>query len=108
MPVSEADGKQSLNVDNKKCLCVSLHQKHPAFGPAACLFARWLSCHLLSDHWPPEVSALLVSAVFALPAPLRPPAQPTSAFYRALRLIATTDWSTQMLVLDYNDDMSRE
>ncbi|XP_045776037.1 nucleolar protein 6 isoform X2 [Maniola jurtina] len=85
-----------------------LHQKHPAFGPTVCLFTRWLSCYLLSDHWPPCVSELLVSAVFTLHAPLLPPTCPTVGFYRVLKLLVSTDWSSQMIVLDFNDDMSRE
>nr|XP_034833632.1 nucleolar protein 6 [Maniola hyperantus] len=85
-----------------------LHQKHPAFGPTVCLFTRWLSCHLLSDHWPPCVAELLVSAVFTLHAPLLPPTCPTVGFYRVLKLLVSTDWSSQMIVLDFNDDMSRE
>uniref|UniRef100_S4NST8 Nucleolar protein 6 n=1 Tax=Pararge aegeria TaxID=116150 RepID=S4NST8_9NEOP len=85
-----------------------LHQKQPAFGPTVCLLLRWLSCHLLGDHWPRSVAELLVAAVFTHHAPLRPPAQPVSALYRVLKLLGNTDWTSQMLLLDFNDDMSRE
>ncbi|KPJ11465.1 Nucleolar protein 6 [Papilio machaon] len=86
-----------------------LHQKYPAFGPAACLLKRWLCAHLLSPpHFPPTLADLLTSAVFLRPAPLDPPAQPQAAFLRALRILADTDWSREMILLDFNDDMSRE
>ncbi|CAG5059007.1 unnamed protein product [Parnassius apollo] len=86
-----------------------LHQKHPAFGPAVCLLKRWICGHLMSaPHFPHVLPELLVTTVFVKPSPFEPPAQPRTAFLRTLRLIAETDWSTEMIVLDFNDDVSHE
>ncbi|XP_038221323.1 nucleolar protein 6 [Zerene cesonia] len=86
-----------------------LHTKHPAYGPAACLLKRWLSSHLLSPpHLPATLAELLAAIPFLLPSPLSPPTQPTTALYRTLRLLADTDWRSQMFLLDFNDDMTRE
>ncbi|XP_068622458.1 nucleolar protein 6 [Battus philenor] len=86
-----------------------LHQKHPAFGPGACLLKRWLSAHLLSPpHFPAVLVELLMAVVFVRPAPLEPPSQPLSAFLRALRTLVDTDWSREVIVLDFNGDMTRE
>ncbi|XP_050563748.1 nucleolar protein 6 [Spodoptera frugiperda] len=86
-----------------------LHQKHPSFGATVCLFKRWLSAHLLSPpHFPAVVAELLVSAVYLQPAPAQPPATPTLGLYRAMRLLVDFDWTRDLLVLDFNEDMSRE
>ncbi|KAJ8718272.1 hypothetical protein PYW08_002509 [Mythimna loreyi] len=86
-----------------------LHQKHPSFGPTACLFKRWLSAHLLSPpHFPDTVAELMVAAVFMHSAPTQPPAQPTVGLVRVLKLLAEFDWQREMIVLDFNEDMSHE
>ncbi|XP_053611416.1 nucleolar protein 6 [Plodia interpunctella] len=86
-----------------------LHQKHPSFGPTVCLFKRWLSSHLLSPpHVPPAVAELLVASVFVHSAPLAPPTMPTAGLVRVLTLLANTDWTREMIVLDFNEDMKRE
>ncbi|XP_045501152.1 nucleolar protein 6 [Colias croceus] len=86
-----------------------LHTKHPAYGPTACILKRWLSSHLLSPpHFPAPLVELLAAIPFILPSPLSPPTQPTTGMYRALKLLADTDWKSQMYVLDFNDDMTHE
>ncbi|XP_030026553.2 nucleolar protein 6 isoform X1 [Manduca sexta] len=85
-----------------------LHQKYPAFGPTACLLKRWLSAHLLSGHVPSVVAELLTAAVFVHSPPVTPPASPTLGFFRVLDLLVRTDWTTDVIVLDFNEDMTRE
>ncbi|XP_063894917.1 nucleolar protein 6 [Helicoverpa armigera] len=85
-----------------------LHQKHPSFGPTACLFKRWLSAHLLHPHFPPTVAELMVAAVYLHPQPTQPPAEPTVGLVRVLNLLVNFDWARDMIVLDFNEDMSRE
>ncbi|KAL4720931.1 hypothetical protein ACJJTC_015183 [Scirpophaga incertulas] len=87
----------------------ALHQKHAAFGATVCALKRWLNGHLLCPpHFPPTAAELVVAAVFLLPAPLVPPAVPTAGFFRVLTLLAEKDWAKEMLVLDFNGDMTRE
>lgn len=86
-----------------------LHTKHPSFGPTACLLKRWLSCCLLSPpHFPAAVAELVTAAVFVQPQPSLPPCHPTVGLVRTLRLLANTDWSKEIIFLDFNEDMSRE
>ncbi|XP_049871871.1 nucleolar protein 6 [Pectinophora gossypiella] len=86
-----------------------LHQKHPAFGPTACIFKRWLAAHLLSPpHFPTTLAELLTAAVFLHPAPLTAPLTPLAGFARVLWLLAETDWNTEMILLDFNEDMKPE
>ncbi|XP_041980479.1 nucleolar protein 6 [Aricia agestis] len=79
-----------------------LHSRYPSFGPTACLLQRWASAQLLSPPITSTLCALLTAAVYRLPA------QPTLALYRVLRMIADTDWTQNMLVVDFNDDLTRE
>lgn len=86
-----------------------LHQKFPSFGSTVCLFKRWLSSHLLSPpHFPDSVAELMVAAVYLQPEPTQPPAMPTNGFIRVLNKLVEFDWSTELIVLDFNEDMSRE
>ncbi|CAH2049628.1 unnamed protein product, partial [Iphiclides podalirius] len=86
-----------------------LQQRRGAFGPAACLLRRWLSAQLVAPpHFPAVAAELVTAAAATSSAPLETPAQPLTLFVRALRLIADTDWPREMLVLDLNDDMTRE
>ncbi|KAF9424543.1 hypothetical protein HW555_000354 [Spodoptera exigua] len=86
-----------------------LHQKHPSFGATVCLFKRWLSCHLLSPpQFPWRVAELVVAAVYLHAAPALPPTTPTLGLLRVLHLLVEFDWTRDLLVLDFNEDMSRE
>ncbi|RVE45335.1 hypothetical protein evm_010040 [Chilo suppressalis] len=86
-----------------------LHQKHPAYGPTCCLLKRWLSCHLVPPpHFPAPVAELVAAATFLRPHPSLPTVQPTAGLYRVWRLLAETNWATEMIVLDFNEDMRRE
>ncbi|CAH0587856.1 unnamed protein product [Chrysodeixis includens] len=86
-----------------------LHQKHPSFGATACLFKRWLSAHLLSPpHFPSTLADLMVAAVFLHPQPAQPPTSPTVGLYRVLKLLVDFDWARDVIVLDFNDDLTRE
>ncbi|CAB3244187.1 unnamed protein product [Arctia plantaginis] len=86
-----------------------LHQRHPSFGPTVCLFKRWLSSHLLSPpHFPELVAELMVAAVFLHPEPTQPPTNPTVGLVRVLSKLVEFNWATEVIVLDFNGDMSRE
>ncbi|XP_072937991.1 nucleolar protein 6 [Epargyreus clarus] len=86
-----------------------LHTKYPAYGPTVCVFKRWLSAHLLSPpHFPPAVAELLVATTFVHCSPLSPPHQPTAGLLRVLKKLVDTDWGKEMIVLDFNEDMTRE
>ncbi|XP_046966529.1 nucleolar protein 6 [Vanessa cardui] len=83
-----------------------LQQRHPGFGAAARLLRRWLGAHLLAPHFAPELCALL-AASGALRSGCRAGAG-RSALLRTLRLLADTDWSRDALLLDINDELSKE
>ncbi|XP_063215602.1 nucleolar protein 6 isoform X2 [Bacillus rossius redtenbacheri] len=86
-----------------------VHQQHPSYGPACCLAKRWLSSQLLDPrHFPDAVTELLVAWLYLCPEPCQPPMQPQLAFFRFLHLVSSTNWSSEPIILNFNNEMMRE
>ena len=58
-----------------------LHQQFPAFSAGARLCKRWLSAHLLANHFTDEATELMVAHLFLCPAPHVPPGLVLQADY---------------------------
>lgn len=87
----------------------SLYQENSSFGPACCLVKRWLSAHLLdSGHISEESIELLVASLYLRPQPHEPPQQPQVAFFRFHYMMATTNWNTECIILNMNEELSRK
>ncbi|XP_048484524.1 nucleolar protein 6 [Plutella xylostella] len=114
--VKYRDTEESLNLQLNTVLMPrlrgalhGLQQTHSAFGPTACLFKRWLCCHLLDEsHFPPTVAELLAAAIFLKPEPETAPLNPLIGFVRTLKLLVNTDWTKDMLVLNLTHEFSAE
>ena len=88
---------------------IRLYQEHNSFGPACCLVKRWISSHLLDHfHVSEECIELLVASLYLKPQPHKPPCQPQVAFFRYHYLMATTNWNTECIILNFNDELTRE
>nr|CAD7569233.1 unnamed protein product [Timema californicum] len=86
-----------------------LHQEHPSYGPACCLSKRWLAAQMIDPHHFPEIVVeLLVAWLYLCPEPHEPPTQPQTAFFRFLHLLASTNWVTQPVILNFNTELARE
>ncbi|KAM3958506.1 LOW QUALITY PROTEIN: nucleolar protein 6 Mat89Ba [Aphomia sociella] len=86
-----------------------LHQQQPAFGAASCLLRRWLSSHQLSPpSFPSAVASLLTAAACVRAGPLPTCTTPLALLVRALRVLTDTDWAREVIVLDFNDDLTGE
>ncbi|CAG2059589.1 unnamed protein product, partial [Timema podura] len=85
-----------------------LHQEHPSYGPACCLSKRWLAAQMIDPHHFPEIVVeLLVAWLYLSPEPHEPPTQPQTAFFRFLHLLASTNWVTQPVILNFNTELTR-
>lgn len=73
-----------------------------------CLFKRWVSAHLLAQQFPDTLAELVCAAAFPRGVGAGAPRGPSAGLLRVLRLLARTDWGTEVLVLDFNDDMTSE
>ncbi|CAB3380089.1 Hypothetical predicted protein [Cloeon dipterum] len=87
-----------------------LHMSHPCMGPASCLAKRWVSSHLLlDDTLMPELCVeLLMAHLFHSPAPYQPPIQPQTAFIRFLQLLARAPWTSEPIILNFREEITRQ
>ncbi|XP_055607721.1 nucleolar protein 6 [Uranotaenia lowii] len=83
-----------------------LHQQFFSFGSVAAMAKRWLCSQLIDSHlWPDECTELLVASLY-----LRqdPTIQPQAGFLRFLEYLANTDWSKELVLLNFNDEIPEE
>lgn len=107
----------------------ALQTEQPAFSTAVRMAKRWMSSHMLLDYLEEEAMELIVASLFVnstmygLPSATTPaadttgshravdwvgPLSPQVAFLRFLQLVASYDWSTQALVINFNSGLSAE
>lgn len=86
-----------------------LHQEYPSYGPATCLAKRWLCSQMLDEsHLPAMAVELIVASLYSSPEPHQPPQQPQCAFFRFLHRLAYTDWHTEPLIVNLNNELDSE
>lgn len=86
-----------------------LHCQQPSFGPACCLAKRWLSSQLIDDsHFPDIVLELVMASIYLTPDPYKSAQVPQVAFFRLLELFARSHWTTDPIIVNFNNEMTRE
>lgn len=61
-----------------------------------------------SFHIAEEVLEMLVASLYLNPGPYEVPQQPQVAFFRFLHKVATTDWNSEYIVLNINNELNRK
>ncbi|XP_010533807.1 PREDICTED: nucleolar protein 6 [Tarenaya hassleriana] len=84
-----------------------LQGRFPIYAPVVRFAKRWVASHLFSACLMEEAVELLVAHVFLKPLPLGVPCSRVNGFLRFLRLLADYDWMFCPLIVDINDDLSR-
>ncbi|XP_017766382.1 PREDICTED: nucleolar protein 6 [Eufriesea mexicana] len=110
------DNEESIELENKlfelpklTSALHGLHTQQPSFGPACCLAKRWLSAQLLDDfHIPDIVVELLVASMYLTPTSYKPSQMPQVTFLRLLEMFAKGHWNTDPVIVNFNNEMSRE
>ncbi|XP_053697010.1 nucleolar protein 6 [Sabethes cyaneus] len=83
-----------------------LHQQHFSFGSVAAMAKRWLYSQLIDPFlWPDECTELILAFLFERQAPL---VQPQAGFLRFLEYLACTDWSKELILLNFNEEIPEE
>ena len=86
-----------------------LHCQQPSFGSACCLAKRWLAAQLIDDSHMPDVAVELLMASLYLNSDVYQPASaPQVAFLRFLEAFAREHWSTDPIIVNFNNGMTRE
>lgn len=87
----------------------TLYHQHTSFGPAVMIAKRWLMAQLIDDAlWPEVCTELLMARIYLQTDSLAAPVQPQVGFLRWLQLLATADWRTDYVLLNFNDGLSAE
>ena len=81
-------------------------RKFGAFGDTCRLAKRWLSSHLLSNHFNDETVDLLCAHLFLHPIPYVAPSSAQSGFLRFLCLLATFPFKSAPLLIDFKAALS--
>ncbi|XP_055545116.1 nucleolar protein 6 [Wyeomyia smithii] len=83
-----------------------LHQQHFSFGSVAAMAKRWLYSQLIDPFlWPDECTELMLASLFENQGPM---VQPQAGFLRFLEYLASTDWSKELILLNFNEEISDE
>lgn len=83
-----------------------LHQQYFSFGSVAAMAKRWLYSQLIDPFlWPDECTELIVASLYLKQ---DPPLQPQAGFLRFLEHLAGTDWSKELVMLNFNDEIPEE
>uniref|UniRef100_A0A1A9W458 Nucleolar protein 6 n=1 Tax=Glossina brevipalpis TaxID=37001 RepID=A0A1A9W458_9MUSC len=84
----------------------ALYQKHNSFGPAVMISKRWLYSQLIDDGlWPDECTELLIASQYQKMVNSLITNAPQMGFIRFLQLLATIDWKTEMILVNFNDNI---
>ncbi|XP_057323676.1 nucleolar protein 6 [Microplitis mediator] len=110
------DNEESLELENKLFhlpkltgALYGLHSQQPSFGPTCCLAKRWLSAQLIDySHMPEVVVELIVAFIYLSPDPYKPTQMPQVGFIRFLEFFASKIWNTEAIIVNFNDEMTRE
>lgn len=105
--VSSVDRK--LFSRSQHCSMINgLQGRYQTYGLVVRLAKRWIASHLFSACLLEEAVELLVAHAFTKPLPFHAPCSRMSGFLRFLRLLSEYDWAFSPLVVDINNDLSRD
>ncbi|XP_058808859.1 nucleolar protein 6 [Phymastichus coffea] len=86
-----------------------LHCQHQSFGPACCLVKRWLAAQLIDNSHMPDIAVeLLLASIYLNSEPYIPSNMPQVVFLRFLEAFANEHWHTDPIIVNFNDEMTRE
>lgn len=82
-----------------------LFREKTSFSLTCRLVKRWLSCHLLTDYMNDITIDLLVAHLYLHPQPYTEPSSSLCGFRRFLTLLAKHDWTTQPLIVNFDQQL---
>lgn len=108
--------EQSLQLEFESSLLPKLtsflhgmHHRYASFGPTVAIAKRWLYSQLIDSFmWPDECTELIIAEMFLRNFPMEPSASPQIGFFRFLNYLAQMAPEDDMLVVNFNDELSVE
>lgn len=86
----------------------TLSTRFPLLSPTIRLLQEWRDAHLLSPHLRDEYLELLAIRTFVHPYPWQQPGSLESALIRTLAFIASRDWQSDPLIVDFSAELKQE
>ena len=86
----------------------TLSTRFPLLSPTMRLLKKWRDSHLLSSHLADELLELIAIHTFLQPYPWSPPGSLQSAFLRILTFIASWDWQSEPLIIDFASELTAQ
>lgn len=84
-----------------------VYKQFASFGPTVMIAKRWIYSQLIdSDLWSDECTELMIASQFLKAGSLPVTHQPQTGFLRFLHMLAKTNWKTDMILVNFNEDMS--
>ncbi|EMR08443.1 hypothetical protein PNEG_03274 [Pneumocystis murina B123] len=97
-----------ISKPNHTLIFQDLCHKFKALSLSIRLTKKWFHSHLLSFHVPEVLIELVVAKIFINSAPWPPPATANTGFLRCLSMLASWDWRSSPLIIDFSENMSSE
>ncbi|KAF6211041.1 hypothetical protein GE061_014154 [Apolygus lucorum] len=105
---SVAIEKKFINLPKLTGALYGLSQQCSAFAPTCVLAKRWVSSQLLHEtHFPSIVIELLVANMFLSSQPVEVTMHPLPMFLRFLKILSTTNWNLEPVIVNFNDTLDR-
>ncbi|KAL8760374.1 MAG: hypothetical protein Q9184_003366 [Pyrenodesmia sp. 2 TL-2023] len=86
----------------------ALSTQFPLLSHTVRLLKKWRDAHLLSSHIRDELIELLAIGTFVHPSPWQAPGSLNSAFVRTLASVASWNWQSDPLIVDFNFELNKQ
>ncbi|XP_057665867.1 nucleolar protein 6 [Diorhabda carinulata] len=83
-----------------------IQSMYPSYGPGTALIKRWLRTHLIDDDLLPDMVINLLNASLYLNNNISN--TPQISFMRFLKFVSEFDWNLQIVVVNFNDELTNE
>ncbi|CAH1153543.1 unnamed protein product [Phaedon cochleariae] len=81
---------------------------YPSYGPGTALIKRWIRAQLHDESHISDIVINLINASLYINAAESPPNSIDGAFFRFAKFFSEFDWKLQPIIVNFNDDMSKE
>ncbi|XP_018576500.1 nucleolar protein 6 [Anoplophora glabripennis] len=81
---------------------------YPSYGPGTALIKRWLRSQLIDSFYFPDIVINLLNASLYLNDAFPQSNTPQISFLRFLKFFVEFDWNLQIVLVNFNDDLSKE
>lgn len=94
------------NCNNHIFFLFRVHLQNGSYGPSTALIKRWLRAHLIDDYHFSDTAINILNAYLFMHTESSKIHLPQAAFLRFLKYLTETNFERQMVVANFNDQIS--